>query len=53
MKLDLPTNATVVDDAIRFVSNKSDEKQKAYSYDSNEEERESNEPNYDEERVIF
>ncbi len=30
MKLDLLTNATVVDDAIRFVSQKSKEKIKSY-----------------------
>src|ERR671933_3097801 len=37
MKLDLLTNATVVDDAIRFVSsNKSEEKQKSSSNSNNE-----------------
>ena len=47
MKLDLLTNATVVDDAIRFVSHKSDEKIKTFS--SNEDEKEeSKEPNYNE-----
>jgi hypothetical protein len=53
MKLELLTNATVVDDAIRFVSeynNKSDEKQKTSSYSSNEDEKESREPDYDEDR---
>ena len=46
MKLDLVTNATVVDDAIRFVSsNKFKEKQKSSS--SNEDDKESNEPDYD------
>jgi hypothetical protein len=49
MKLDLLTNATVVDDAIRFVAQKSKEEQKP-SGDSNEEDEkeESNEPDYDE-----
>jgi hypothetical protein len=47
MKLDLLTNATVVDDAIRFVSKKSDEKIKMSS--SNEDEKqESKEPSYNE-----
>jgi predicted transcriptional regulator len=41
MKVDLFTNATVVDDAIRFVSNRSKEKQRSYSYNSNEDDRES------------
>jgi hypothetical protein len=49
MKLDLLTNATVVDDAIRFVSQKSKENLKATSSNSNEgEEEESKEPDYDE-----
>jgi hypothetical protein len=48
MKLDLLTNATVVDDAIRFVSsNRSNEKLKLSS-NSNEDEKESNEPDYHE-----
>jgi hypothetical protein len=49
MKLDLLTNATVVDDAIRFVSvsQKSNEKQKSSLYNSNEAEKESREPDYD------
>jgi hypothetical protein len=47
MKLDLLTNATVVDDAIRFVSQKSKENLK--SSNSNEDDKEeSNEPDYDE-----
>jgi hypothetical protein len=33
MKLDLLTNATVVDDAIRFVSQKSEEEPLANSYE--------------------
>ncbi|MFL6366116.1 MAG: hypothetical protein ACJ719_13060 [Nitrososphaeraceae archaeon] len=45
MKLDLLTNATVVDDAIRFVSEKS--KAKLKSSNSNENEKEPNEPDYD------
>jgi hypothetical protein len=46
MKLDLLTNATVVDDAIRFVSsNKSEERQKL-SENSNEDDKESREPDY-------
>jgi hypothetical protein len=47
MKLDLLTNATVVDDAIRFVSQKPKEKVKS-SDSSNEDE--SNEPDYDEDK---
>ena len=45
MKLDLLTNATVVDDAIRFVSNRSNEKLKP-SNNSNEDDKESNDPDY-------
>jgi hypothetical protein len=49
MKLDLLTNATVVDDAIRFVSQKS--KDKVESTDSgNEDNKESSEPGYDEDK---
>jgi hypothetical protein len=50
MKLDLLTNATVVDDAIRFVSsNKSKEKlESSYVGNSNEAEKESKDPDYDE-----
>jgi Trp operon repressor len=48
MKLDLLTNATVVDDAIRFVSDRSKEKLKSSSSDSNGDDKESNEPDYDE-----
>jgi hypothetical protein len=40
MKLELLTNATVVDDAIRFVSKKSKEKLKS-SHNSNEDDKES------------
>jgi hypothetical protein len=49
MKLDLLTNATVVDDAIRFVSEKSKEKLKSSSNDSEYDKEISNEPNYDDE----
>jgi hypothetical protein len=48
MKLDLLTNATVIDDAIRFVSQKSKEKLKS-SDSSND--KESNEPDYDEDHL--
>jgi hypothetical protein len=44
MKLDLLTNATVVDDAIRFVSSKTKENLKS----SDEDDKESNEPDYNE-----
>jgi hypothetical protein len=48
MKLDLLTNATVVDDAIRFVSDRSKEKLKPSSCSSNEDnKKESNESDYD------
>jgi hypothetical protein len=51
MKLELLTNATVVDDAIRFVSRKSNEKLKSSSSNSNEgDKEESNEPDYDEDK---
>jgi predicted transcriptional regulator len=62
MKLDLLTNATVVDDAIRFVSEKSKEKVKeqvkssASSFTSSDSSgnednnKESNEPDYDDEK---
>jgi hypothetical protein len=50
MKLDLLTNATVVDDAIRFVSQKSQDKQKIKSAISESDKEESNEPDYDEDR---
>jgi hypothetical protein len=52
MKLDLLTNATVVDDAIRFVSDKSKDKENLKSLANNDSEQhdkeESNEPDYDE-----
>jgi hypothetical protein len=53
MKLDLLTNATVVDDAIRFVSDKSKckEKAKSHSGNSNEDDmEESKESDYDEDK---
>jgi hypothetical protein len=52
MKLDLLTNATVVDDAIRFVSSqKSKDKEKLKSSFSNESDKEeSNKPDYDEDK---
>src|SRR5919202_3710837 len=51
MKLDLLTNATVVEDAIRFVSQKSKEKEGIKSSPSNEDDKEeSNEPDYDEDK---
>jgi predicted transcriptional regulator len=58
MKLDLLTNATVVDDAIRFVSQKSkdNEKLKRSSYSSSnrneddDKKEESKEPDYDEDK---
>jgi predicted transcriptional regulator len=49
MKMDLLTNATVVDDAIRFVSsNKSKEKLKPSANDNEHNKEESNEHDYDE-----
>ena len=49
MKLDLLTNATVVDDAIRFVSHASKEKLKSpYGSSNKDEKEESREPDYDE-----
>jgi hypothetical protein len=49
MKLNLLTNATVVDDAIRFVlSNKSEEELKSSSANNNEDDQGSNEPDYNE-----
>src|ERR687885_53942 len=50
MKLDLLTNATVVDDAIRFVSQKSQEKLKLSANDSEYDKEESNEPDYYEDK---
>jgi hypothetical protein len=54
MKLDLLTNATVIDDAIRFVSssdNNSKDRRKLFSYNNDEnDDKESNEPDYNEEK---
>jgi predicted transcriptional regulator len=51
MKMDLLTNATVVDDAIRFVaSNKSKGESNISTNDSEHEKEESKEPDYDEDR---
>ena len=50
MKLDLRTNATVVDDAIRFVSDKSKQNLKVSSSNSDEHQKESNEPEYNEDK---
>jgi predicted transcriptional regulator len=49
MKLDLLTNASVVDDAIRFVSNSRDN-QKLKSASGKDDQEESNEPDYDEDK---
>ena len=53
MKLDLLTNATVIDDAIRFVSSKTKDKDKVKSSANvNEQDKEeSNEPDYDEDQL--
>jgi hypothetical protein len=52
MKLDLLTNATVVDDAIRFVSQNSKDKEelKSSSNDRNQDYKESKEPDYGEDK---
>jgi hypothetical protein len=49
MKMELLTNATVVDDAIRFITQKSKEKVES-TPSSNEDNKESNEPDYDEDK---
>src|ERR687887_212475 len=46
MKLELLTNATVVDDAIRFVSDRSKENLKSSSNNNENEKEESKEPDY-------
>ncbi|MFL6426169.1 MAG: hypothetical protein ACJ71R_21625 [Nitrososphaeraceae archaeon] len=55
MKLDLLTNAIVVDDAIRFVPQKSKEKLKSSAndseHDSEHDKEESKEPDYDEDQL--
>jgi hypothetical protein len=51
MKLDLLTNATVVEDAIRFVSEKSIDRRKLSSSSTNEEDtKESDEADYNDEK---
>jgi hypothetical protein len=50
MKMDLLTNATVVDDAVRFISQKSTDNLKPPSISSDEDENESNEPDYNEDK---
>jgi len=51
MKLDLLTSATVIDDAIRFVSKKSKENMKPSSGSRTEKDKEeSNEPDHDEDK---
>jgi hypothetical protein len=50
MKLDLLTNATVIDDAIRFVSSNKAKGKLTPSGDSNEDDKQSSEPNYDEDQ---
>jgi hypothetical protein len=49
MKLDLLTNATVVDDAIRFVSQKSEDNEKL-KLGSGKDDEGSNEADYDEDK---
>jgi hypothetical protein len=51
MKLELLTNATVVGDAVRFVSEKSKEKLKSSANDSEHDKEESNEPDHDEDQL--
>jgi hypothetical protein len=50
MKLDLLTNATVVNYAIRFVSQKSKDKETRSSTSSNEYHKETKEPDYDDDK---
>jgi hypothetical protein len=50
MKLELLTNVTVVDDAIRFVSQKSKDKENLKSSVDNSNEEKSNESNYNEDK---
>jgi hypothetical protein len=50
MKLDLLTNATVVDDAIRFVSSNYKENLKSSANESEYDKEESNEHDYDEDK---
>jgi hypothetical protein len=50
MKLDLLTNASVVDDAIRFVSSKRSKNNEKPSSSSGDDKEESKEPDYDEDK---
>jgi hypothetical protein len=50
MKMDLLTNATVVDDAISFVSQKSNDTLNSFTNSNEDEKEESNEPDYDEDK---
>jgi hypothetical protein len=50
MNLELLTNATVVDDVIRFVSDRSNEKPSASSSNEDNKKEESNEPDYNEDK---
>jgi hypothetical protein len=50
MKLELLTNATVVDDAIRFISSQKSKGELKSSGNSNEDDKESNEPDYDQDQ---
>jgi hypothetical protein len=51
MKLDLLTSATVIDDAIRFVYQKSKENMKpSYGSRTEKDKEESNEPDHDEDK---
>jgi hypothetical protein len=52
MKLDLLTNATVVDDAIRFVSQKSNDKLNSSTNSNEDEKEESKEPDYNKDEVL-
>jgi hypothetical protein len=51
MKMDLLTNATVIDDAIRFVSDRSKDKQES-SDNSGELNKETNKPDYDKDEQL-
>jgi hypothetical protein len=48
MKMDLLTNATVIDDAIRFIAGKSKDKETVKSVSGKDDEEQSNEPDYNE-----
>jgi hypothetical protein len=52
MKLDLLTNATVVDNAIKFVSDKRKDKEKSLANSNEDDKEKSNEPDYDEGKVL-